>query len=157
MAKAMAADDNLLLSPEQWLSIAGTAARVAAANPGRLFGLSIDDHDNAVAVNVITSIMAVAANAWTDAGRDARPLLFGETLEAAVAAAVESLAGNITAVTNTPGIVEDFLHSLLEMASARPEKFGSATILKVFKALIGTVLAEGRPLEGHDIEDILSN
>ncbi len=156
MAKAMAADDNLLLSSEQWLSIAGAAARVAAANPGRLFGLSVDDQDDAVAVNVINSILAVANNSWTDAGRDARPLLFGETLEAVVAAAVESLAGNITAVTNTPGIVGGFLHSLLEMASARPENFGSATILRVFRAFIGAVLADGRPLVDHDIDDILS-
>jgi 2-phospho-L-lactate transferase/gluconeogenesis factor (CofD/UPF0052 family) len=37
MAAAMAADDNLLLSADEWLDIAAVAAELAAANPGRRY------------------------------------------------------------------------------------------------------------------------
>ena len=157
MADAMDADDNLLLSPEEWITIAGAAARMAAANPGRLFGLSAADHGDAVAVMVITTMLETAAASWTTDGRDARPLLFGETLKAAVEAAVASLAGNISAASHTPDRVGDFLQQLLQKAAEQPEKFGSGSLLKVFQAFIGTVLAEGRLPDDQEIDDILSS
>ena len=57
MAEAMAVDDNLLLSADEWTTIVGIAAQKAAANPGRLFGLSVDDQGSALAVKVIKSVL----------------------------------------------------------------------------------------------------
>jgi hypothetical protein len=66
MAEAMAADDNLLLSADEWIKIAGVAAQRAASNPGRLFGLSTENRGGALAVTVIKAVLEVAGDTWTD-------------------------------------------------------------------------------------------
>lgn len=156
MAEAMAADDNLLLSADEWIKIAGVAARKAASNPGRLFGLSVDDQGGALAVTVIKTVLGVAGDTWTAAGRADHPLLFGETLQAALETVIEALAGNISALANQPDLVDLFFQDLLTKASANPEKFGSEGLLKVFRALIRNVLASGTLPKEKEIDDALS-
>lgn len=156
MAQAMAEDDNLLLSAGEWIKIAGVAAQKAAANPGRLFGLSLDDQGSALAVTVIKSVLGVAGDTWTAAGRADRPLLFGETLEAALEEVVEALTGNVTAIANQPELVDQFLRKILDKASADPKKIGSAGMLKVFRAFLGNVLANGVLPTDQEINEILT-
>ena len=157
IAEAMAADDNLLLSPDEWIKIAAVAAQKAAANPGRLFGLSADDPGDALAVTLIKAVLEVAGKTWTQDGRSDQPLLFGETLASALEALVEALAGNVTAVAVQPDLVDQFLNNLLEKASANPEKFGSQALLKIFQPFIGNVLANGSLPTDQDIEKALFN
>ena len=156
MAEAMVADDNLLLSADEWIQIAAVAARKAASNPGRLFGLSADDQKGALAVTVIKSVLGVAGETWTAAGRADSPLLFGETLQAALEMVIQALAGNVTAVTSKPIVVDQFLHNLLKTASDNPEKFGSEGLLKVFRILISDVLAKGTVPKDSEIIAALS-
>jgi hypothetical protein len=156
MAEAMAGDDNLLLSADEWIEIAGVAAQKAASNPGRLFGLSTDDQGAALAVTVIKSVLGVAGKTWTASGRSDRPLLFGETLEAALEAVIEALAGNVTAIADQPELVDQFLQKLLTKASENPEKIGSEGLLKVLRAFIGTVLASGALPSDQEIDEALS-
>ena len=156
IAKAMAADDNLLLSPDEWIIIAGIAAQKAAANPGRLFGLSADEPGEALAVTVIKAVLEVAGNTWTAAGRTDQPLLFGETLASAIEAVIVALAGNVAAVAAQPDLVDQFLNDLLLKASANPEKFGSEGLLKVFRTFIGNVLANGTLPTEKEINEALS-
>jgi len=157
VAKVMAKDDNLLLSADEWLTIAGVAAAKAAANPGRLFGISTDDQANAMAVTVIGSVLKVAGKAWTTKGRSDHPLLFGETLKVALIAVIEAMGGNISGLYDQRDIVDRFINDLILKASENPEKFGSDSIVKVIQALIGSVLAEG-VLPGNDkIDNILSS
>ncbi len=156
MAEAMAADDNLLLSADEWITIAGVAARQAASNPGRLFALSASDPDGALAVTLMKTVLGVAGNTWTAAGRTDRPLLFGSTLKAALEMVFEALAGNVTAVTDQPDLVDQFLKNLLSKASANPAKFGSAGLLRVFRAFIGNVLASGTLPTDKKIDEALS-
>jgi hypothetical protein len=156
MAEAMVADDNLLLSADEWIQIAAVAARKAASNPGRLFGLSADDQKGALAVTVIKAVLGVAGETWTAAGRADSPLLFGETLQAALEMVIQALAGNVTAVTSKPIVVDQFLHNLLKKASDNPEKFGSEGLLKVFRILISDVLAKGTVPKDSEIIAALS-
>ena len=156
MAEAMAEDDNLLLSSDEWIKIVGVAAQKAASNPGRLFGLSTDDQGGALAVPVIKSVLGVAGDTWTGADRSNRALLFGETLEEALKTVIEALAGNVTAIANKPDLVDQFLRMLLTKASANPEKFGSEGLLKVFRASIGNVLASGTLPSEQEIDQALS-
>jgi hypothetical protein len=156
MAEAMAADDNLLLSADEWIKIAGVAARTAASNPGRLFGLSVDDQGDALAVTVIKSMLGVAGERWTAAGRSDRPLLFGETLEAALETVIEALAGNVTAIARQPDLVDQFLQMVVTEASTNPAEIGSEGILKLFQAFIGNVLASGTLPTDQKIDEILS-
>jgi hypothetical protein len=154
MAEAMAADDRLLLSAEAWVKIAGVAAQRAASNPGRLFGLSTENQDGALAVTVIKAVLEVAGDTW--AGRSDRPLLFGETLESALEAVIKALAGNVTAIAENPDLVELFLRKLLTKASVNPEKFGSDGLSKVFQAFIGSVLASGNLPSDQKISNVLA-
>jgi hypothetical protein len=156
MAEAMVADDNLLLSADEWIQIAAVAARKAASNPGRLFGLSADDQKGALAVTVIKAVLGVAGETWTAAGRADSPLLFGETLQAALEMVIQALAGNVTAVTSKPIVVDQFLHNILKTASDNPEKFGSEGLLKVFRILISDVLAKGTVPKDSEIIAALS-
>lgn len=142
MAAAMAADDNLLLSADEWLDIAAVAADRAAANPGRLFGINSTDPENALAVTLIKSILEVAGNAW-EGKRTDKTLLFGETLHLAIQAVLDGLAGNIEAAVDDPAVVQEFLNMLEQQAKAKPNKFGNKGVIKVFSALINGVLADG--------------
>jgi hypothetical protein len=157
VAEVMAKDDNLLLSADEWLAIAGVAATKAAANPGRLFGISTDDQANAIAVTVIGSVLKVAGNAWTTGGRSDNPLLFGETLKTALTAVIDAMGGNISGLHNQPDIVDKFFKDLLLRASQKPEKFGSDSIVKVIQALISSVLANGSLPTNEEIDNILSS
>lgn len=157
VAEVMAGDDNLLLSADEWLTIAGVAATKAAANPGRLFGISADDPANAMAVTVIGSILKVAGNAWTDGGRSDRPLLFGETLKTAITTVIDAMGGNISGLHDQPDIVDKFFKDLLLRASQNPEKFGSDSIVRIIQSLIGGVLVKGVLPTDDEIDNILSS
>jgi hypothetical protein len=156
IAEVMAADDTLLLSTNEWVKIAGVAAQKAAANPGRLFGLSAANTDDALAVTLIKAVLKVAGNTWTADGRSDQPLLFGETLASAIETLIGALAGNVAAVSAQPDLVDQFLNNLLEKASAKPEQFGSEGLLKVFRSFIGRVLANGTLPSDDEIENALA-
>ncbi|MDD1742515.1 MAG: hypothetical protein LUQ47_04195, partial [Methanotrichaceae archaeon] len=153
MAEAMAADDRLLLSADEWVKIAGVAAQKAASNPGRLFGLSTENQGGALAVTVIKGVLGVAGETW--AGRSDRPLLFGETLGSTLEAVIEALAGNVTAIVKKPDLVEQFLRKLLTKASANPEKFGSDGLIKLFQGFVRRVLANGTLPSDQEIDQVL--
>ncbi|MGD8369718.1 MAG: hypothetical protein PVG78_18920 [Desulfobacterales bacterium] len=155
MAEAMAADDNLLLSGDEWIDIAAVAARKAASNPARLFGLSTETAADALAVTVISSVLKVAGEAWSAEGRKSRPMLFGETLASAVETVVEALAGNVSAVAEKPELIDQFLDKLLTDASANPEKWGSDGLLKVLRTFIGSVMATGALPTDDEIKAVL--
>lgn len=157
VADAMAKDDNLLLSADEWLAIAGVAAAKAAANPGRFFGISTDDHARAKGVAVIGSVLTVAGNAWTNQGRSDKPLLFGETLQTALTEVLGAMGGNISGLYKQPNIVDQFFNNLMSKASENPEKFGSDSIVKVVQALMSRVLAEGCLPTDTEIDNILSS
>ena len=157
VAEMMAKDDNLLLSADEWLTIAGVAATKAAANPGRLFGISTEKEPNAIAVAVIGSVLTVAGNAWTNEGRLDKPLLFGETLKAALTEVIEAMGGNISGLYKQPDIVDQFFNDLSSKASENPEKFGSGSIVKIIQVLIGNVFAEGVLPTSDEINKILSS
>jgi hypothetical protein len=156
LAEAMAADEYLLLSADEWVKIAGIAVQKASSNPGRLFALSADDPGDALAVTVIKSVLRVAGDNWTAAGRSAGMLCFGDTLQAGLEIVIKALSGNVTAVTDNPALVDLFVNQLLAKASADPTKFGSDGLLKVLNAGIGTVLANGTLPDDHEVDRILS-
>ena len=156
VARAMAADDNFLLSADEWIAIAGAAAKAAAAEPGRLFNLSINDPDDALFAKVVETLLEQADQCWTAAGRDGRPALFGETLQSIVATTIEALTGNISALANQPDIAGRLIQLLLSKASGNPEKFGSRGLLEVFQAFVKRALASGQLPTDQEIDEVLS-
>lgn len=152
MAEVMAVDDNLLLSADEWIQITAVASQKAASNPGRLFGISVEDQGGALAVSVIKSVLDVAGRSWSNSGRSDRPLLFGETLEAALKAVIEALSGDITAIVNQPNLVDGLMQKIMSKAATNPEKIGSEGVLKVLNTFIGKVLASGSLPTDQEIE-----
>lgn len=157
VAEAMAKDENLLLTADDWLSIAGLAAAKAAANPGRLFGISANDQASAMALTVIGSVLKVAGNAWTTEGRSNHSLLFGETLEAVLMAVIDAMGGDISGLYNQPDIVGRFLDVLISKASDNPDKFGSDSIVRIFQVLVGSILSDGALPTDDEIDAMLSS
>jgi hypothetical protein len=156
MAAAMAADDNLLLSADEWIKIAGIAARQAAANPGRLFGLSADVPQEALAAQVIQSVLEAAGESWSAGGRTGASVLFGATLETAMEVILTSLSGNVTAIAAQPGLAGQLVRTILEQSAARPEKFGSEGVLTLLRAFMGDVAAHGTLPTADQINEALS-
>jgi hypothetical protein len=156
MSAAMAADDNLLLSADEWIKIAGIAARQAAANPGRLFGLSADVPQEALAAQVIQSVLEAAGESWSAGGRTGASVLFGATLETAMEVILTSLSGNVTAIAAQPGLAGQLVRTILEQSAARPEKFGSEGVLTLLRAFMGDVAAHGTLPTADQINEALS-
>ena len=157
IAEVMAKDDNLLLSSDEWIIIARVATEKAAANPGRLFGISSENEANAIAVTVIGSILNVASDAWNSEKRSGKSLLFGKTLQAVLIEVIEAMGGNLAGLYKQPDIVGRFFKDLISRASDTPEKFGSDSILKIVQSLISSVLAEGVLPANDKIDKILSS
>jgi len=156
IAQTMVADDNLLLSAHQWIGLAGVMANRAASNPSRYFGLTIDDQGDALAVQVVSSVLKVAGETWSAAGRKKESLLFGETLEAIVESSVDALTGNVTAIVQNRNLVGEFLRMLVEDAAGNPSKYGSEGLLNLFGLSIGKVMASGTLPTGDEINQALA-
>tara|TARA_R110001583_G_C5649957_1_gene408655 strand:- start:467 stop:2269 length:1803 start_codon:yes stop_codon:yes gene_type:complete len=140
IATAMASDNNLLLSEDEWIYIAGVAAGQAAANPARLFGLDEVGKATGVGVSVITSILTVASQHWSIASPT--PMV-GKTLTAALEIVIDALAGNIQAVTGNPQLIEHYFNNLMGAIEASPEIWGSETILGFIEESISDLLVNG--------------
>jgi hypothetical protein len=149
VASAMAADEELLLTADDWLVIAAVAAEEAAANPGRLFGLDESSAAEALASQVITSLLTVAAAEWrrVDAagasGRDAGSVLFGDTLREAIVVVLRTVSGNVRAALAETKPVEQLASAVSEVVRDKPDAFGSKEWLRLFRALLGQALADG--------------
>lgn len=156
LAQAMAADENLLLSPEAWLQITAIAAKTASANPGRLFNPSFSGDGNPIAVTVMSAILNAAGRTWRSNEGARGTLLFGETLKSVLEAALSALAGNIEAVSNNPKLVGTFMEYLTGFAKENPDKMGSDGLIKVFRTSIGKVLGQGELPTKAQIINILS-
>lgn len=143
IASAMAGDDDLLLSPDDWLKIAGVAVGEAAANPGRLFGLDDASPGEALAAQVIGDLLSVASAAWST-GRDGGSLLAGATLRDAIISALQAAAGNALAAASDDKPIKAVAEAVNKVIAGTPRAFGSKDWLLLFETLVVEALAEGK-------------
>lgn len=144
VAKAMAADDKLLLTADDWVVIAEVAARQAAANPGPLFGLNESDIPGAVASGAITTVLTVAAEGF-DGTRKHGDVAFGAALRDAIVATIEQLPKNLTVMAKGEGRKQ--LGALVkwtkQYVADHKDEIGSDDWLRLYKALLLKLLASG--------------
>ena len=139
MANAMAADQNLLLSNEDWLEIAKVAAQEALTNPMRLFDLDPDNPKEVLAGQLMT-LMLDAASEFKAMQGD-KSVLFGAVLAEAMTTLLDTYSGNVEAARTKIGKVKAILTQLNIFMTATPDKFGSKAFISLFRILVHKSLA----------------
>ena len=143
IAGAMAKDDQLLLSQDDWLEIIAIAAEEAAANPARLFDLKLGAQRMDVAVPLIDGLLRVAALQWRKFGRGGGAVLFGGTLRDAISIALRAAAGNAAAALSNATAVEQLAERLGDVIARNAGKYGSKEWLHLYRVFIAVALEGG--------------
>jgi hypothetical protein len=141
---AITQDPNLLLSPDDWLHLAGSLAQSVATDPERLLRLipgAAGSPQVTLAAALIGDLLSVAA-AERAAGSRAG-VLFGATLSEAIAIALEAALGNVEEAMKNRGAVRDLADSIAKLVRSKPGSYGSKEWLWLFRSLIGRVLRSG--------------
>jgi hypothetical protein len=160
VAAAMAADEHLLLTADDWIVIAGVAVEEAAANPGALVGLDPEDTGEAVLTGLLATVLTVASQTITtitEGGRKrvvraAGDALFGETLKDALVLTIRAATSNIKAVADPAS--EEALKQLVQWlteetkrragggAMAEGERLGSKDWLLLYRHFLPQVFSD---------------
>lgn len=143
VAGAMAKDEYLLLSGDDWLIILAVAAEEVAANPARLFGLKSDAAATDIATPLIESLLLVASTQWKDLGRSGGTVLFGPTLREAIVVTLRTASGNAKAAFDNRVMLRQLVEVLNGIVAANPGYYGSKEWLRVYRVLILRVLQDG--------------
>jgi hypothetical protein len=143
VAAAMAQDTHLLLTADDWLTLAEVAAAEAVANPGRLFKLAPSSPGDAVGTVLIQGLLAVAAAEVQSGGRDAGGVLFGDTLREAMVIALHAASGNAKAALQNQQALQQLAQRLSDLVRSEPGRFGSQEWLVLYRGLVPKALAEG--------------
>jgi hypothetical protein len=143
IAAAMAADENLLLSHEDWMAILAVAAAEVAANPGRLIGVSGTGAAGTLLSTLIGDLLTAAAAAWKKRGRAGGTVLFGATLRDAALISIRAAAGQSAAALLNSAKVKELAAQLTELVAAKASELGSKEWLCVYRALITQVIETG--------------
>jgi hypothetical protein len=141
----MAADDNLLMSPDDWLHIASVASEEVAADPQRLlrFLPVSGTTPQTLCAALIGDVMAIAAAELNAGGRERGSVLFGATLREVMAITLRAASGSVeNALRNRPALAT-LLQELATLARTQPGRLGSKELLFLFRQLIGRTMDAG--------------
>jgi hypothetical protein len=144
VAKAMAEDKNLLLSPGDWLKVAAVAAEEAAANPQRLFKINDRTPAGAIGSELIKDLLSVANVELAAGGRQQGGVLLGSTLREAITLVLRTVAGNVKAAVNNQAALKGLATTLSEFVRSHPDQYGSKEWLFLYRRLITHVLHSGQ-------------
>ncbi len=124
VTSAMAEKGADLLSPQGWLAVAAAAAKAAAANPGRLFGMTTAG-DARIGTQLIQLALSQASDAFDRAASGGQPpVLTGPSLQ-------------------------QIIVTLLQRAASRP--IGGAKVAMI-GTLLATLVAEAQGANGQGAE-----
>jgi hypothetical protein len=154
VAGAMAADEGLLLTPDDWMAIAGAAMEEAVANPGHLFPIDDTSPGGALAVQLIKGLLGTAASELKK-GRSNGTVLFGNALREAIIQTLQIVSGNVKAATTNQAALISLAEQLSALVSAQPSKYGSKEWLIVYRSLLARAL-KGSPV-GTLTEAVIDN
>lgn len=143
VANAMAKDDKLLLTADDWIKIAGVAAQEAAINPGRLFGLNDKSINGTIAADIIGRLLKAAGDDLVRDGRTVGPVMIGETLREAIIVTLRGIGGNVEQAFERRSDLESLATTLNDVAAKHGLTLGGKEWLRLFRALLPAVLAKG--------------
>tara|TARA_R110002110_G_scaffold414147_1_gene643159 strand:+ start:15120 stop:17021 length:1902 start_codon:yes stop_codon:yes gene_type:complete len=156
MARAIAADEKLLLTEGDWKQIAAVAAQEAALNPARLFGLNEKSLNGMLADDVIRRLLNAASEDVRKQGGNS--LMVGETLRFAVITTLRGIAGNVDKALSNRVQIETLANKLNAALADKTYEFGGKEWQHLFKMLLPSVLKNGTVPELTDakIAELLS-
>jgi hypothetical protein len=143
IAAAMAADEHLLLSSEDWLAIVTLAASEVAANPGRLLGLAPGIIANTLLATLLQDLVIVANAQWKADGRASGTVLFGDTLREALITVVRASASQATAALLNSTKLRELANAISVLVAGNPGLYGSKEWLCLYRVLITQVIDTG--------------
>ena len=140
IASLVAADEDRLLTSEDWHAIAEVIVAQAAANPGRLFDLDGSEPNEKLADELIKRVLKTASDSMQSAGRAGGAVLFGKTLREAIVILITATAGNAAAAKVHLATIDTTLTSLTTFVAENKEDLGSKEWLALFRHLLTAVL-----------------
>jgi hypothetical protein len=160
VAAAMAADENLLLSQDDWLAIVAAAAEEVAANPGRLLGIKGTGTDGTLLSMLLGGLIRVASEQWRKNGREGGTVLFGPTLREAMVVAIRASAGQAVDAMFNAAKLEQLATQITALVAEKAGKYGSKEWLCLYRVLITQVILTGAladPLDETTINAALAD
>lgn len=143
VASAMAADENLLLSQDDWMAILITAAQEVAANPGRLLGTTGAGASGSLLATLLADLVFVANEQWKQTGRSGGTVLFGQTLKESILIAIQASASQSAAALLNAAKMKELAGELTELVASKLGKYGSKEWLCLYRVLIVQVIETG--------------
>ncbi len=140
---AMASDEHLLLSQDDWMAILAAAAQEVAANPGRLLGVERNAERGSLLDTLLGDLLSVAVAQWTEAGRAGGAVMFGATLRDAMIAAIRAHASNAAAAALHGKKVGELAAQLGKLVTDNREKMGGSEWLFLYRTMIHQVIESG--------------
>lgn len=146
VAAAMAADDKLLMTGEDWKEILAVAADEAAKNPGRLFKMYTDESENSLAIELMTGILKSASNIFRSSGEASNSgtgeyiVLFGPTLKSVIITVIQNSSGNLKKASENKEKIFTLINTINEFIASNHEEFGSKEYIRIFRKLLEAVL-----------------
>jgi hypothetical protein len=150
VARAMAEQDKLLLSAEDWLLVVGTVSEEVARNPNRLIRLDADDPESQLAYKVISKLLHAAANDFEQVGRAGGSVMFGTTLAEAISDSINAAAGNAEKALNNTEALETLVDLLNRLNKSHPGRIGRREWRYLFRRFVAEVLDTGNIPEYKD-------
>ena len=139
MAHAMMADTHFLLSANNWIQLAKTAAHEAATNPMRIFSMESKLDDKPLAAELLLTIINSAAEFKNLQGK--KSVLFGETLTQAMEIMLHSAAGKLNIGMSKLSEIKQMMQALNEFMNAESAQYGSQAFLIIYRALLLKILS----------------
>lgn len=143
VAGAMAKDDKLLLTADDWIKIAGVAAQEAAINPGRLFGLNDTSLNGTIASDIIGRLLKTAGDDLVREDRTVGPVMIGETLRESIIVTLRSIGGNVEQALERRAALESLAATLNDVVAKHGLTMGGKEWLRLFRVLLPDVLDKG--------------
>jgi hypothetical protein len=144
LARAMAEQNKRLLSSEDWLSVAATAAKEIAQNPNRLIKLDVDDPASQLVYKVISRLLKEAAADFERVGREGGGLLFGETLAQVISDSLEAAAGNAGLALENDVELGNLVEQLNHLNRENKGAIGRREWRYLFRLFVADVLDTGK-------------
>jgi hypothetical protein len=139
IAKAAAADKNLLLSGEDWLEIVKLAGSEAAANPARLLGAKYNTAQHQLFADLIKLILKQVPDPLP---KEVGPAIIkGETLREAMSILIKYFAGAPDNAKTYLPLLEVVMKNASNLVAANAGGYGSKEWLRLLRVLCAGILA----------------
>jgi len=150
VARAMADQNNLLLSSNDWLFVTAAVSKEVARNPNRLIRLDTEAPESQLAYMVISTLLQEAVVDFERVGRKGGSLLFGETLAEVIADSLEAAGGNAANAIKNSTALGKLTERLNRLNRVHPGCIGRREWRFLFRRFVADVLDTGQIPEYSD-------